>query len=772
MMEPRKLDDLATTADKRAHLQALLRQIVGSTPRKEALLRSPGTVQAIVAHLTPHSDPNEDLSTEAAAVLAAVSLPTLESVTVFAGPSHAYEAVTKGFVRVYSEYPPTHFSLAVYQKRLDVHLRALKTLFIDLLAASRPHGDYGLPSRDSRSGKYGKGVGAKGKEKEGDVKMSDEVEAEESIEALTQRVSSIVYDLGPASTTSTAYPGPSGFSSVPSTSRLSPTLDALLELLDDASRPDHPGSRLSGTSQRMRIADHVCALLSRTIQGYQERQSIAAGGKGKQTLAALRRLVEVGSEKVKEGVLNALTAIIRDSHVALLALLELGGSGSTAERLQPFFSHAQSQTPSIRLAAITFCATASKLQPSSSPIAIDPAILLALIEKEPTLRGPAAQTFAYLVSKDPDAQRRAVSANCFATFRKVMEGLPSLVATVQAGVTLEDDVRTRKGILDSLASLTADSELNRRFLLDARLLRHVISSLQYPVVSVRIAACQVVRALSRSVNVLRTDFVEGNAEGPLIQLLANDEDEQVQQMATAVFANLLLEFSPMRKGLIEAGCIPRLCRLALDGDNEGLKQNALWAIKNAVYQSSKSFKQTLLQDLTWQQLALLSDPSQSSILVEQALGIIRNITCVTHNEVLDALDDYGEDEVLDLLQRQFAVGNAASEAVIESLYCLNNIATAGEASQLAIASRTPLLRYLLYFLDHPSARTRTASLWVIHNLVYRRGSPSLSNSPRLRRPHEIVEKFRVLGIEGKLRSLERDPELDVRERVRDIKDAM
>lgn len=223
---------------------------------------------------------------------------TLESVTVFAGPSHAYEAVTKGFVRVYSEYPPTHFSLAVYQKRLDVHLRALKTLFIDLLAASRPHGDYGLPSRDSRSGKYGKGVGAKGKEKEGDVKMSDEVEAEESIEALTQRVSSIVYDLGPASTTSTAYPGPSGFSSVPSTSRLSPTLDALLELLDDASRPDHPGSRLSGTSQRMRIADHVCALLSRTIQGYQERQSIAAGGKGKQTLAALRRLVEVGSEKV------------------------------------------------------------------------------------------------------------------------------------------------------------------------------------------------------------------------------------------------------------------------------------------------------------------------------------------------------------------------------------------------------------------------------------------------------------------------------------------
>jgi hypothetical protein len=77
--------------------------------------------------------------------------------------------------------------------------------------------------------------------------------------------------------------------------------------------------------------------------------------------------------------------------------------------------------------------------------------------------------------------------------------------------------------------------------------------------------------------------VEANAGAALIQLLRADEDEVVQTIATAVFANLLLEFSPMRKVLIDAGCIERLRRLALEGENQALHQNALWAIKNGEF---------------------------------------------------------------------------------------------------------------------------------------------------------------------------------------------
>lgn len=38
---------------------------------------------------------------------------------------------------------------------------------------------------------------------------------------------------------------------------------------------------------------------------------------------------------------------------------------------------------------------------------------------------------------------------------------------------------------------------------------------------------------------------------------------------------------------------------------------------------------------------------------------------MTHNEVINALDDFGEEEVLDLLQKQFVGGNASTEAVIQ-----------------------------------------------------------------------------------------------------------
>lgn len=145
----------------------------------------------------------------------------------------------------------------------------------------------------------------------------------------------------------------------------------------------------------------------------------------------------------------------------------------------------------------------------------------------------------------------------------------------------------------------------------------------------------------------------------------------------------------------------------------------------------------------------------------------------------------------------------------QALYCLNNIATAHEAAQLAIASRTSTLRYLLLYLvrrirvsgshviaalklivwcwqDRGSLPLRVASLWVLHNLVYRRtGLPPMSasgngyghahghhRSSRRAGPHEVVDKLRAMGLEGKLRTLERDPELDVRERVRDLTEAL
>lgn len=67
---------------------------------------------------------------------------------------------------------------------------------------------------------------------------------------------------------------------------------------------------------------------------------------------------------------------------------------------------------------------------------------------------------------------------------------------------------------------------------------------------------------------------------------------------------------------------------------------------------------------------------------------------------------------------------------------------------------------------------------MLHNLAYRTRASyatpasSLPYPASSRRPHEIVDKLRAMGLDGRLRVLERDPELDVRERVRDLKEAL
>jgi len=71
-------------------------------------------------------------------------------------------------------------------------------------------------------------------------------------------------------------------------------------------------------------------------------------------------------------------------------------------------------------------------------------------------------------------------------------------------------------------------------------------------VNVLIAACVAIRALSRSVSILRTTLIDGGVAMPVFKLLRHS-DIEVQIAATATVCNLVTDVSPMREvsGLID-----------------------------------------------------------------------------------------------------------------------------------------------------------------------------------------------------------------------------
>ncbi|GAA5979269.1 hypothetical protein JCM10908_002862 [Rhodotorula pacifica] len=828
----------ATPAETLSILAKTKRRIIGPQSVKQAAIRAGAVEQLVQLQSQPEPDsedagcdPTLAVRTEAANILASLSIPTLSAVSTFLS-ARAYDILQDQLGQVLQQVQ-TLLKTSTWPrpeqlKAIEAMLRALKALCGDLVKVVGPR-EWGtevigasidaVERRDAESlwslvaaekvkaGGEDKGKG-KGKEGESAASTMDGLD-DTGIAQLQELADNVLLrvfaqhkpgGVGPsASTTSGTHPLAyvrSGF------------LDCLLSYATTFCASSQ-GIEMIPEADRMRHFDLLCGFLAGTVRSSVQREVLMHGEEGSRLAAFLQNLVQNAPDKVKESALRAMTTIARDSREATVAFIMFGGGlkDKGKSNMQLYASLLQSSTPSLRLAAASLCSVLSKqFNRYTGGSKLDSelggavaATLLSLIEHEPTLRARAAFAFAYHVADEPNMQQRAVAAQCFNVFRPLLAQTITQDHPYPTPTALEEHGRVREGLLLSIATLCATSEAHRRAVLDAQLLPPILESFRHPFVGVRAAACHCVRALSRSVSVLRTDMVESEAHSLLVWLLREEENDVVKVTATAAVANLLLEFSPVRNALVEAGCIPRMCQLVVKSSNEALQLNAMWAIKNATYQSSADFKRGVLANLTWDNLAsLIASPVLS--VAEVALGILRNITCVTNNEAITGLpdDEIGEKRLLDLLEDRMAEGAssgvgsgasaravAAEQNAVEALYCLNNIATAHEAAQLAIASRTILLRYLLLYLDRGSLSLRVASLWVLHNLVYRRTGPAgLAHGNGYGHPHghhrasrravprEVVEKLRAMGLEAKLRTLERDPELDVRERVRDLTEAL
>lgn len=130
-------------------------------------------------------------------------------------------------------------------------------------------------------------------------------------------------------------------------------------------------------------------------------------------------------------------------------------------------------------------------------------------------------------------------------------------------------LRCRAGAMEALAQIGQVDDAFRKLMIENGIVTCMVDSLTpYPETSagspaeplsnadaldgkkgnpvpVLVAACNLARALSRSVNILRTSLIDGGLAKPVLELLTNP-NMKVKDGSTNVMCNLLLHFSPMR----------------------------------------------------------------------------------------------------------------------------------------------------------------------------------------------------------------------------------
>ncbi|PHH68676.1 hypothetical protein CDD82_366 [Ophiocordyceps australis] len=128
-------------------------------------------------------------------------------------------------------------------------------------------------------------------------------------------------------------------------------------------------------------------------------------------------------------------------------------------------------------------------------------------------------------------------------------------------------------------------------------------------VPVIIAACHVIRMLSRSVDILRTALVDYAVAMPILQFLSH-ADVEIRIASTAAMINLVIEASPVRATLTDNGVMRILCEHA-HSSSPMLRLNALWALKHFVDAMDLELKKACLEQLEpeWL-LQLISDDTQ------------------------------------------------------------------------------------------------------------------------------------------------------------------
>ncbi|ANB14430.1 glucose-induced degradation complex subunit VID28 [Sugiyamaella lignohabitans] len=305
---------------------------------------------------------------------------------------------------------------------------------------------------------------------------------------------------------------------------------------------------------------------------------------------------------------------------------------------------------------------------------------------------------------------------------------------------------------------------------------------------VKISACHVLRALSRSVALIRTSLASTDIVDGIVDLYTESEPspelndgimsdessfeviEREQQredqleVRTAVMAaicNLILEFSPVQKTIFEKGALD----LIIDGahsDYASLRLNSIWALKHAIFEANRDTKSMALSKLEPSYLLRLCNDSIIEIQ-EQSLDFIRNFLCRNYQGVDYIFESIGKETLFELIEDKIDLHEQFPQVLTPAIYILVHIAAGTDEHRDIVAEQESVLSKLIPLMTHPLADVRTAIVWLIINLTW---LEEPDNSPRREVCKIRAERLARLGFKDMLDKLSQDPTLDVRERTK------
>ncbi|KAN0129589.1 ARM repeat-containing protein [Lactarius tabidus] len=524
-------------------------------------------------------------------------------------------------------------------------------------------------------------------------------------------------------------------------------LDVYLPLLTDASTrvsmciAQLLGAALRAPNHRSTVAEWVPPAertreAPRGRRRWERPETVApaqssGGGWVARRLTTLLRCRDV---KVQETALNALAALAKDNHdVAVhLAKPPVGRpSPDSPSALTLALGLCKSRFTDVQLAA-GLCAThiirASAAnhhpgQPDPNSLVVMHVMNRMIDSKaeSPQNRTKACFVLNYLVMDDKDLCQTAFDRGSLGKLCELVRTLtPPPPADNKIPPEWEEDEPEslcclREAALTAIAVLSlADNDIRRDVTDVQRLLPPLATALSHRHTGVRYAACQCVRALSRSVAVTRTSLVDSGLGTALFTVFTKeDEDRRVVHAALAAVCNLVNQYSPLRAPFLEQGIASRLARL-LHSPHAELRLSALWALKNLVYKCTPETKRIIMADVGWPALDARLDDADPGVR-EQALYLLRNFADC-EDDVDAVFDALGTQRLLGALARALEAHDA--DVVLQAAYTLANLANGHVQRQALILAHAQLLHSLRSALVDAPADARCAALGAVVELAW------------------------------------------------------